>query len=285
MAVGIRSLSADYLVRVSGIVHAGAGARSKPRRARLGILAASLFGGPPAHAGFAFVSRMMRRDWQFRRQLVPMLFPLVFGFGGMLVEGWHKDPFSPAFSPLHLFPHFFGFTLFFVCNMLAYSSDYKGAWIFQLAPLHALDGFAGGVFALLWMGLIVIPHLLVMPVLVWAWGPAHGLLFILYSLAAASFYLSLEIRAVPAAPFSQQVNPARGASSLAVLMVGGLGVAIAVGVQYVLLFRWPAVLAGATLVLALAACFLGRKSIEAYAVAIRHNLGIESGGLYREVDA
>ena len=284
--LGIRSLSADYLLRVSTMVRGGSAAGAKARRSRLAMAAARLFGGPPAHGGFAFVSHMMLRDWQFRRQIVPMLLPMVFGFGGSVAEGWRKDPFAAGFSTMHLLPHFLGMFLFFVCNILVYGSDYKGAWVFQLVPSHAIEGFAGGVFALLWMDLIVIPHLMLTLALIWVWGLWHALLYLAYSMAAASIYLALELRMIDGAPFSKQIDPSRSASSFVVMMAGAVAMAIAVGLQYFLLFRWPALLAAVTVVLGAVAYFLARRSIAVFAVAIRHNLGIESGEagkLYTEI--
>ena len=71
--LGIRALSGDYLVRVAAIAYGGSGRRIRPRRSRLGELAAGWFGGPTARAGFEYVSRMMLRDWQFRRQLIGLV--------------------------------------------------------------------------------------------------------------------------------------------------------------------------------------------------------------------
>lgn len=286
IALGIRSLSVDYLIRVSSMVRGGASAGSKVRRSRVGAIVCRFFGGQPARGGFAFVSRMMLRDWQFRRQLVPMLVPMGIGLSGLFWEGWRTDPFSGKFTPMHLLPHFLGMLLFFVCNILPYSSDYKGVWIFQLAPSRAIDGFASGAFALLWLDCLVIPHLILAVLLAGPWGLWHAWLFTAYSLAAASVYLGLELRLIDGAPFSRQMDPSRGASSLPVMMVGGLGMAIVVGVQYALLFRSPALVAAATVGCATLAYFVVQRSIHAFAVAIRHNLGLvsgEAGDLYKEV--
>ena len=286
VALGIRSLSADYLLRVSGMVRGSGAAGSKVRQSRLGAIAARWFGGPPARGGFAFVSRMMLRDWQFRRQLVPMLVPLAAGVGGLLWEGWRIDPFTRRFTAMHVLPHMAGMLLFLVCNLLAYSSDYQGAWIFQLAPSPAIDRFAGGVFALLWMEGIVVPDLLLLPLLAWRWGIGHAVLFTAYSMAAASVYLGLELRLIEGAPFSKPVDPSRGAAMLPVAMAGGVAVAIAVGLQYFLLFRSEALVAAAAAACGALAFLAARRSIRAFGMAIRHNLDLASGaaaGIYREV--
>jgi len=67
---GIRALSADYLIRVSGMMRGGSTAGSKTRRSWIAGIVARCFGGKAARAGYAFVSRMMLRDWRFRLALL-----------------------------------------------------------------------------------------------------------------------------------------------------------------------------------------------------------------------
>ena len=104
---GIRALSSDYLVRVAAIAHAGSGAKSKVRRSRLSDLVARLGGGQAARAGFEYLSRMMVRDWQFRRHLV-QLAPLVLLSGIAAFQGVRISPFSGQFTAMHVFRIFFG---------------------------------------------------------------------------------------------------------------------------------------------------------------------------------
>ena len=44
---------------------------------------------------------------------------------------------SSGFAPIHLLPHAIGFLLFLICAVLPCGADYKGAWIFLLAPAIA----------------------------------------------------------------------------------------------------------------------------------------------------
>ena len=50
---------------------------------------------------------MMFRDWQFRRQMIPMLpaatMPVILLFGGS-----RATPFSGTFTPMHILPHALG---------------------------------------------------------------------------------------------------------------------------------------------------------------------------------
>ena len=113
--------------------------------------------------------------------------------------------------------------LFFVCAFLPFGSDYKGCWIFVLAPAQALGPFARGVYALLWLGGIVLPHLLALPLFAWFWGVFHALLFTGYGITAASLFLAFELRLIQGAPFSRQVDSTRNAVMPLVAIGGGSG--------------------------------------------------------------
>jgi hypothetical protein len=288
VVLGLRSLSADYLLRVSSLMRGGASAGSGARRSLIGAIVSRFFGGQAGRAGYAFVSRMMLRDWQYRRALIPLLFPALFGIWGIVKGGWPADPFSGEFTRIHLLPHTLGTLLFFIITVLPYGSDYKGAWIFLLAPSRALAGFAWGIYALLWIWAVVIPNLLVLPLLAWLWGIPHAGLFIAYSIAAASIYLAVELRMLEDIPFSKQADSTRGATLLPLMMLGGVVIAIAVGLQYYFVFRSPVIVAWTTIVLGLAAYLATRASVGTMTASMRFHLGVvtaEIGSLYKEVGA
>ena len=284
---GIRALSGDYLVRVSAIVHGASHAPARrTRRTPLAAAIARLAGGQSARAGFEYVRRMMVRDWQFRRQLIPMIPTAVMGllaiFGGV-----RTSPFSGTFTPVHFLPHALGALLFVACTALAHGSDYKGAWIFLTVPGSTFRGFAHGVHALLWTAVILIPNLIVLVFLAWNWGPADALLFIAFSLAIASVYLALELRLVEGVPFGKPVDTSRGMVLLPLMMAGGLVIAIVVALQHFLLFHSRPLVLAATLLAAAAAYFLTRSSLHTFEVSIRYHLGLvsqESTMLYKEID-
>jgi hypothetical protein len=285
VGLGIRSLSADYLIRVSSMTRGGASAGSRARTSRLRAIVSRFFGGQPALAAFAFVSRMMLRDWQFRRQLIPMLIYPLFGLASIFARGWPMDPFARQFSPVHLLPHILGSLLFFICSALRYGNDYKGAWIFLTIPSRSIDGFARGILAMLWIELILIPNLIALPLLAWPWGIWHAALFIAYSMATASVYLALELNLIEEVPFSKQVDKPV-ALTLMLMMVAGMAVAIAVSLQYFLVFRSAAVVAVTSAALAVLAYFVTRASLSALAVSIRYHLGLisaEAKPLYKEI--
>src|SRR5258707_15580453 len=103
------------------------------------------------------------------------------------------DPFSGEFTTLHMIPHIFGIALFMISVALVYGGDYKGAWVFLLAPSGAVAGFARGVYGLLWISVIGIPHAILLAPLFWFWGRLHGALFVAFSASLASIYLGMEL--------------------------------------------------------------------------------------------
>jgi len=281
---GLRSLSADYLLRVSAMSRGGARGGAGSRRS----MAASIVGrlaGPAARAGYAFSSRLMLRDWQFRRQFLATAAPLAIAIGSAFAKGWKADPFAEGFSPIHFLPHAFGLLLIFTCALLPFGSDYKGAWVFRLAPAPALDAFAAGVYGMLAQILVVL-NVLAAPLLIWKWGPAHAALFLAFSLATGAVYIAATMRLTDGIPFTRQPDPKRSALGLPVLMMGMVVVGIAVAIQHFVLFRSTIAVAAATIILAAAGWFAGRASIAAMGADMQNQVAQEvgeSGTIYHEV--
>jgi hypothetical protein len=283
--MGLRCLSGDYLVRISAIAHGSSGNKAKIRRSPTSDFVARFFGGPGSRGGFEYLSRMMRRDWQFRRQLIPLL-PSMAGIIAFSVSSWHS-PFSGRFSSAHVLPHLFGVMLFFVCPLLIYGSDYKGTWLFLLAPTGVFAAFTRGIYAWLWIRVIVMPHAIVLLLTSWFWGLPQGLMFTAYSLAVGSTYLSLEMRLIEGMPFSKQPEPTRQNYLLPIMMLASLVIAAVIGIQYFLIFRSYAAVCAVTVMLAIAAVFLTRNAFDTVETAIRFQLGIlsqEAKPLYTEVE-
>jgi hypothetical protein len=287
MVMGIRSLSADYLARLSAIVHGGGQGKVKVRRSRVGDAVARWLGGPAARGGFSYTAQLMRRDWTFRRQLLSMI-PVAISPLVALAKSTKSDPFAGAFSPVHFLPHIFGIVLFMTCVVMVYGNDYKGSWVFLLAPSRAFDSFACGVYGLLWFAMIAVPHLLLAAPLMWFWGVAHAAAFLGYSMAAGSFYLGLELRLIDGVPFTKQPVTSRGVYFMGIMVVGGMMMAIAVAVQYFLLFHSMTAVVAAMMVIATAAWAITRASLTSLAVTMRYNLGLESAevpSMFQEVES
>lgn len=283
---GIRALSGDYLARVAAIARGGSSGRRGTRPSRLASLVDRWFGGPPARAGFDYVSKMMARDWQFRRQMLQLI-PITLMFVIGLREGIRVSPFSGRFTALHILPHVFGFAFYMVCSVMVFGNDHKGTWLFLLAPAGALRGFARGIYARL-LTLIVVPHLVLVVVLAWYWGVRDAALFVAYSTAAAAVYLSLELQLIEGIPFSKQPETTQNPYAIPIMLLGGGAIAVAVGLQYFLLFHSHAAVVGATLALALTASLVTRGSLGALETSMRFHLGLlsnETKAIYTEIQA
>lgn len=285
---GIRSLSMDYLVRVSSMVHAGSSKKARTRRGAspIGDMVRLCCGSQAARAGFEFLRRVMARDWQCLRQLMGLA-PSLIMFAAMLAGGWKTSPFAGHFSAMHALPHFFGFILLVVCPVLVYGSDYQAIWLFLLVPVDALRKFGAGVHAALWTMFIAIPHAVLLCLLAFAWGLLDSALFTAYSAAMASLYLALEIRLIDGVPFGKQLQSNRGFLVLGMMILFVVFAGIIVALQYFLIFRSRQVVAIAAAILAAAAWVAARSSLEVFATAMRHQLGTlsaESTLLYREID-
>jgi hypothetical protein len=101
-----------------------------------------------------------------------------------------------------------------------------------------------------------------------------------------SVYLALELRLIEALPFSKPVDAARGALLLPVMFLGGLAIAVVVGLQYFLLFQSTTAVIGAAVVAGATACFLTRNSLCELEASMRYNLALtadEFRTLYKEI--
>jgi hypothetical protein len=283
---GLRALSADYLIRVSAIVHGHGTKRARVRSSWFGAIVGRVFGGPPARAGFAYVLKLARRDFQFRRQMLSMSIGVV-GLLAPAASHWRGDPFATGFTIAHLLPHAVGLLLFFACSFLPFGNDFKGAWMFLLVPAHAFRGFSRGIYAALCIPVIVLPHVLLLLPFAFLWGPWHALLFTAYSVSVCSVYLGMELSLIDSVPFSRQVDPKRAAAMLPMILFGGACIAGTVAVQYLVLFRTPVAVAAVTLGAAGTAVWLTRRALAALESSMRYSLSLlsgESGSLYKEID-
>jgi len=285
---GLRALTADFLIRATSLVKGSAKSAAHSRPSIFGSFTTVICGGQAGRAGFAFVSRMVRRDYQFRRQMIPtLIFPLI-SLAPAFKAGMPPDPFIQTFTFIHLLPHVMGLVLFFGCFMLRFGNDYKGGWVFLLAPSRAIEGLARGVHAYLWLFVVLIPAFLVVPVFAWRWGLWHALLFAIWSIAAGSMYLAVELLLIESIPFTQQMNSGAQSFTLMLMMVWGLAAGAAVALQYFVIFRSTALTMGVSVALGAAAYFVTTASLRSLATSMRYHLNMTSqsvGNLYQEIAA
>jgi len=187
---------------------------------------------------------------------------------------------------MHVLPHVFGFLLLFICSLLPYGNDYRGSWLFLTVPASSFAGFARGVWATLWLRVVAVPHIIMLAALAPIWGIVDSSLFVAYSAAVASIYLSLVLRIVENVPFTQQPDASRGATLLPILLMGGAVAAIVVAAQFFLVFRSAWIVLTVTIAAAGGAWLLTRSSLTAFAESMRFHLSLasqETGAIYKEI--
>ena len=293
IAWGMRSFREDYLVKASALLQGSAKPTAGSRR--LPMLSGPvrrLTGAGSGYAAFAFAGRMMRRDWHFRRQAVPLM--LMYGIMaiGVGVEGLRTSPFTPpgpfsmkTFSTIHLLPHFLGFLCMIPCGVLAFTAQPLGAWIFTTLPMDRLRPYARGVYLALWLPLVCLPHLVLLGPCIWFYGAAQGALFVGFSAALVSTYLGMWFLAVGGLPFASAFSPSR-----AEFMRYGMLILVALAfvfsaIQW-LVFRSLVLVPAAALVLALAAVVLARAGFGKLEKEIRSDVELLRLGpqrLFKEV--
>ena len=257
---GLRALSGDHLIRVSGLMHSGSRVRRRERRRwKVGPWIARFAGGQASRAGFEYVRSLMVRDWQFLRHTAINIPIVIFGFIAMIKYGWEVSPFAPGFAAIHFLPHGFGLMIVLTCTFLGYGNDYKGIWSLSIVPDSSLRPFVRGIYALLWLVLVVVPNVFCLFVLAWSWGVWDAVFFIAYSTVVASLYLGVGLKLVDGVPFGKQMQPDRNAVTLGIMLIYSIAVGIAIGIQYVL-FRWFVAVVVLTLVVGLGTYFLTRYS-------------------------
>ncbi len=268
---GLRAFSRDHLIRVAGLMSAG-GARRRTRwRWVPGSWMARLAGGQTGRAGYEYLGATMVRDWQFRRNMALNLPGVIVGFIALLVAGRDASPFGPHFAFAHFLPHVFGLAVILVCAFLAYGNDHKGAWCFATAPDSATGPFARGIHAALSLLLIVVPHAGWLLLLAWSWGVRDAVLFAAFSTAVAFLYLGLSLRLIEGVPFGKQTPPTRSSMLFGVMVLYAVGLAVGVGMQY-LLFRSVAAVVVATLAAGLGAYLVTRLTLTGFAARMLASL-------------
>ena len=280
ITLGLKSLSGDHLIRVSTLVQSGTGRRRvKNRRSSIGRWSARIAGGQAARAGFEYLGTMMLRDWQFKVNMagtVPFVVMLVIlpVLKGLSVLA---SPFGVGFALSHLLPHALGLIIVTAGSALSFGNDYKGIWWFLVVPRTAFPQFAKGVYARLFLLLVIAPNLVLLVACVWRWGIPEAALFVAFSTVIASLYLAVGLHLVTGVPFGKQRDPSRQLISFFGVIIFFAAVGIGVGIQY-LLFRAVAMVVVSVLVGGACAYFLTRMAIDNLGSRIRVHLDLLAMG-------
>lgn len=272
VSFGLRALSTDHLIRVSSLMHSGSTMHPRVRsRWKAGRLMARFSGGQAGRAGFEYLSSMMIRDWQFRKNMAPVAPVPIIGFIALLIAGREDTPFAPDFAFIHFLPHLIGLLVIFTCLFLAYGNDYKAVSSLAIVPDSSFRLMARGIHAGLWCRLVVVPNTFCLVVLTWSWGVRDALWFIAYGTAVASFYLAVGLRLIDGIPFGKQTPPDRNIVAPGLMLMFLIVLGVAVGIQY-LVFRSAVAVAAVTIMVSVGAHFLTMATLADFESRMRQGL-------------
>lgn len=282
LAFGFRGFRADYLAKASDLVQ-GSAARSRAGSGRklLSRVVSAIAGAPSGYGAFSFMYIMVRRDWNFRRQGLPLLLYLAF-LAFPLSRGIRVSPFVEgtfsirSFSLMHLIPHVMGLMLALISAVVLYTAEPKGPAMFATLPVGRLGPFVRGVYFALWFPAAFL-HLLLVGPCVWFWGVAHGILFVSFSLSLVSLYLSLTVFFIEGLPFSAKFKPSLASEQQSIVLFAAVPILIIAVLQWLLFYNIYWVLV-ATIVLAALAWGVGRFSLGALEGKVRASLAQLSFG-------
>ncbi len=292
--LGIRGLAMDYLIRASMVLQGGPPIAPRPARGSgLRNSIQGLTGAQSGCAAFAFTSVMMRRDWHFLRQALPMMIVYLVISVGLAVQGIKTSPFVSgsfsvrSFPPMLFFPSLLGMVCLAPCWMLHFTADARGAWIFGILPLDRLRPFVRGVFLSLWVPIVGVIHICLLFPCILSWGPVHGLIFVLFSSGLTTFFLTLAFLLVDGLPFSESFKPGQGEDARMAMIFGMILAVIIGGIQWLVFHSVLLVVAEATILLVLAGlvAHAGFTKLEREMRAQLNQLQLGPKHLFKEVEA
>jgi hypothetical protein len=277
IALGLRAFRADYMAKVADLIQGSASpANRRSRLPRLNPLIRKLTGAPSGCGAFSFMSIMFHRDWNFRRQVIPMVLPFMIAPLAAVIGSIRKSPFVSGsfairdFSLMHLFPHFMGLTLAVVCMLIPYTAEPKGSSVFVNLPIGRLRPFVRGIYASLWMPMAVL-HLCLLVPCIWFWGAVQAVLFICFSMALVCIYAGLGILLVDGFPFANAFKPSMAKAMPLIYLAAAIPILFFAAVQWFVFHSALAVLASA-IVLALLAFAIAHFSLGKLENTVRVNL-------------
>jgi hypothetical protein len=233
---------------------------------------------------------MAKSDWHFRLSLLPVLFIYVLFPAITITRALDgqlgASPFTGRFGLVYLIPHLAAFGGFTICSMLPFSDQHRASWIYLTAPLDGIRSFVTGIFWALWIPLGAGTAVLA-PIFAWYWGVPDALLFVAYSVALGSFYLSLDLLLVDGLPFA---NPPKQTGSFlgAPLIIGNIVAVVGIVVlQWYVIFQYRLATIGSVVAFAAAAYAMTRVSIRHLQTNVLYNLHAIAGGrgaMFKEIE-
>jgi hypothetical protein len=279
IAFGVRALSAGYMTRIVAITRTTRGSTRRRRPSLMSLVVGRLSGSPAGQAAFEFMTRMMRRDWQFRRSATQWIL-MVLIYVPILRRGLGApSPFSGGQpTAVAILPELLSVLTLFVCLAVSFSDHYRAAWIFNQAPAGALKRYVRGAFWSIWLLFCAIPMFVTAAALAWGWALSDGLLFGVYGMSVSTLLLAMQFFLVDGLPFGEAPKATRMYMMLPVIVFGPVVVGIAWFVQARFLFQSRAATAIAALGLAVAAVLVARQTTLAVVARIRQTLADRASG-------
>jgi hypothetical protein len=256
---GLRGFSSTYFAETASMVQGGSWRnREKSALSRFYVLTVRAVTGSPIGLGvFCFVSKLLRRDWQFRRAVLmqtwlPLLIMLAIVMS-VARGASHPSPFSssePSFA--HLLPHFLGLITMALCINICFTDFHKASWIYLVSPLCNLRSFAKGVFWALWIPSAGITHIILLSFMTRFWGWKEASIAAGFSLVVVSLYLGFELNLISGLPFSSPLNESSATQNVIFIQTCCLATLIAPTTAHWALFQvwWIALVAGIVLLIA-----------------------------------
>jgi hypothetical protein len=288
---GLRSFCGICLSEVSSIVEGRVLRRPQRTVFSRGIasLIRAVTGSPLGLGAFCFVSKMIRRDWQFRRAILTQTWiPLVIMLALFLEaarSGFFPSPVGHE-SPAHILPHLLGLITMALCLNMPFTDFHSGSWMFLTAPIGRARPFARGIYWSLWCPAAGLPNLALLPLMIHFWGWKEGALCAGFSLVVVSLYLGIEITRISGLPFSNPINESRATgNAIYVQLCCLMAITFPALLQWALFQLWSVAIASA-IVLAFLTCFVVHWTLRELDGDIRWRLHIMKMGpaqMFREM--
>jgi hypothetical protein len=290
IGLGLRSFSGTYLLKTSSSAQ-----RRSWRKSRRSLVARcsatvgyALTRSSLGLAVFCFVSKMIRRDWVFRRStLTQMWVPLIILAGILIGMGRYGILEILCAHQLAAFslPHFLALITMALCINLPFTLFSKSSWIYLTAPIRNARPLVRGVFWALWIPAVGLPHIGLVLFLLRFLNWEEALFLAGFNLIVLTFYLALEIRWISKLPFSSPASESQSMIRGVYIQVCGL---IAVGIPLMVhqaLFEhlWIAVLAAiGLLALTLLVLRLNMQKLEKETLWQLYLMRMGSNQMFRE---
>jgi hypothetical protein len=292
IALGLRAFRADYMAKVADLIQGSASqANRRSRMPLLNPLIRRLTGAPSGYGAFSFLSTMFCRDWNFRRQVIPLVVPFLIAPLAAVIYSIRKSPFVSGsfaivnFSLMHLLPHFLGLILVVACMLVPYTAEPKGAAVFVNLPIGRLRPFVRGIYASLLMPMVILHIFLLVPC-IWFWGAIQGVLFTCFSVALISIYAGLAILLVDGFPFANAFKPSAAKAMPVIYLAAAIPALFFAAIQWLVFHSALLVLVSIT-VLALLAYVIAHFSLGRLENTVRVNLtqlGFLPAEMFKELE-